>query len=725
MRHLIVAFVGIGVVAALLLAGAEADEIDFAAEVQPILAERCSACHGGVKREGGVSFVDRRSALAEADSGLRPISPGDPEESELVRRVAAHDVGERMPPTGEPLSPEQVDVLRRWIAAGAEWPMHWSFRPVERPPLPDVKDAAWIRSSIDHFVLARLEGEGVKPSSEADPKTLIRRLYLDLLGLPPAPAEVAAFLSDEAPGAYERLVDRLLASPHFGERWGRHWLDQARYADTDGYEVDAPRPHAWRWRDWVIRAVNDDLPFDRFTVEQLAGDLLPGAAFDQQLATAFHRQTLTNNEGGIDKEEYRVYAVMDRVHTTAVVWLGLTAGCTQCHDHPYDPLSQREFYQLFAFFNNADETELESPDDSGVKLSVLAQRDEPRTTHVLRRGNFLTPDANDAIDPGTPAALPPLDQRHEEGVADRLDLARWIVGPANPLTARVAANDVWRRLFGAGLVRTPGDFGTQGERPTHPELLDWLADEYVRLGWRRKAMIRAIVMSATYRQTSRRRLELEERDPENRLLARQNRFRVEGEIVRDLALAASGGLSRKIGGPSVFPPFPQDLTKIDFRSDLKWETSEGADRYRRGMYSFFKRTLPYPTLVTFDCPDANAAAVERQRSNTPLQALATLNNEVFVEAAQALGRRLATAEPAGDEERIDLAWRLCLARPPTAAERARLLKLLEDYRAWYSEHERDAAALAGETSADAAAETAAWIATASVLLNLDEFITRE
>jgi hypothetical protein len=707
--------------------GDESQGVDFAAEIQPLLRQRCTSCHGGVKREGGLSFVDRRSALSEIDSGAHAIIPEKPEESELLRRVAAEDPDERMPPTGEPLNAEQIALLRRWISAGAEWPEHWSLAPLQRRPLPRVPEASWVRNPIDLFVLARLESEEVEPSPEADRSTLIRRLYLDLHGLPPSPPQVEAFLDDESPDAYERLVDRMLASPHFGERWGRHWLDPARYADTDGYEVDAVRPHAWRWRDWVIRAVNDDLPFDQFTVEQLAGDLLPEATLDQKLATAFHRNTLTNKEGGADQEEYRVYAVMDRVNTTATVWLGLTAACTQCHDHPYDPFSQREFYQLFAFFNNADETELPLPVSRDVKVPVLAERDEPRTTHLLRRGNFLAPENDEAILPATPAALPPLQPRCDDRLPDRLDLARWIVDPAHPLTARVAANDLWRHLFGEGLVRTPGDFGAQGEPPTHPELLDWLATEYMRLGWRRKTMVRLIVTSAAYRQSSRRRPELEVRDGENRLVARQNRFRIEAEVVRDLPLAASGLLARKIGGPSVFPPFPHDLTKIDFRSDLKWETSSGADRYRRGMYTFFKRTLPYPTLITFDCPDASVAAVRRPHSNTPLQALALLNNEVFVEAAQALGRSIAEGGLESDEARVEFAWRLCFSRPPGEFERRRMLQLHREHRRWYAEHPDDAALLAGETAADrsSASELAAWIATASAFFNLDEFITRE
>ena len=755
-----------------LKAGHEAP--DFVHEVRPILQARCLSCHAGVRRRGGLSFVQRNDALAPAASGVPSIVPGEPNQSELFRRIISRDPNERMPADGEPLPAGEIETLRRWIEAGAPWPGHWSFTPVRHAERPAVGNEGWVRNPIDRFVLNRLEAAGVEPAAEADRFTLVRRLYLDLLGLPPAPAAAESFLADASPDACERLVDRLLASPHFGERWGRHWLDLARYADTDGYEVDGARPNAWYWRDWVIRAVNEDQPFDEFTIEQLAGDLLDGATPDQHLATALHRQTLTNKEGGADQEEYRVEALIDRVHTTATVWLGLTVACAQCHDHPYDPVRQREFYQLFAFFNNADEAQFRLPTDSdaeyrrqkaehdaalksarelletaaeserarlkrwlrelekmmpndpAVQLDVIAQREEPRTTCVLHRGNFLQPNTDEVVEPGGLAALPPLKTRCCNGPADRLDLARWLVDPANPLTARVTVNRVWQHLFGAGLVRTPDDFGATGEPPTHPELLDWLADEFIRSGWSRKRLIRMIVTSATYRQSSAHRPVLAQIDPQNRLLHRQNRFRVEAEIVRDLHLAASGLLASRIGGPSVFPPFPEGLAQLDFRSDLKWETSTGLDRYRRGMYTFFKRTLPDPNLTTFDCPMAETTTVRRATSNTPLQALATLNNEVFVEAAQAFAGRILDADCANDEERIALAYRLCVARRPTEREAARLLDVVGAYRAWYTRHPEQAqeavGAIAGEFDA---IEAAVWMATASIVLNLDEFITRE
>ncbi|MCI0459180.1 MAG: PSD1 and planctomycete cytochrome C domain-containing protein [Gemmataceae bacterium] len=743
---------------------APAQAIDFTRDVRPIL-QGCVRCHGGVKRQNGLSFLRREDALAPARSGERAIVPGKPQESELLRRVTAGK-GERMPPDGKPLSPEQVEALSRWIASGAPWEPHWAFAPLRRPAPPPVRDRAWPRNPIDSFVLHRLEAHRLRPSPEADRYTLLRRLHLDLTGLPPSIEDADAFLRDASPDAYEKAVDRLLASPHFGERWGRHWLDLARYADSDGYEVDKVRPHAWYWRDWVLRAVNEDMPFDQFTVEQLAGDLLPltppsppaggeggvrGATFSQRLATAFHRQTLTNNEGGIDKEEYRVKAVIDRVHTTAAVWLGLTAGCAQCHDHPHDPLRQREFFQLYAIFNNADEADLplaqlrnadrgmrnEDPSStpqsaisnlqSKVRLAVLAERAQPRTTYLFQRGDFLRPRKDEAIAPGVPSLLHSFRPRREGAPADRLDLARWLVDPANPLTPRVAVNHVWRHLFGHGLVRTPDDFGARGEPPTHPELLDWLAGEFVRQGWSRKRLIRLIVTSATYRQSSRHRPELAQADPANRLLHRQNRFRVEAEIVRDLHLAAGGLLAPRVGGPSVFPPIPKDLAKISFRSQLPWPTSTGADRYRRGLYTFFKRSLPDPNLVLFDCPDASASALQRGASNTPLQALATLNNEVFVEAAQGMARRVLRAGLRTDLERVRFAFRLALARPPTDREQGRLLKLLQTGRNWYRDHAEEARQLAGEspTEGTTLAETAAWVVVANVLLNLDEFITRE
>ncbi len=714
----------------------------FDRDIRPILQD-CARCHGGIKRQSGLSFLTREDALLPMRSGAHAIVPGKPEESELLRRVSATG-RERMPADGKPLSPSQIEALRQWIAAGAPWDQHWAFAALQRQMPPQPKNHAGQSNPLDSFVLRRLEKQGIQPSPEADRYALIRRLYLDLLGLLPNVHEVDAFLTDARPDAYEKLVERLLASPHFGERWGRHWLDLARYADSDGYEVDRVRPHAWYWRNWVIRAINDDMPFDQFTVHQLAGDLLPSAGFAEKQATAFHRQTLTNNEGGIDKEEYRVKAVMDRTATTATVWLGLTLGCTQCHNHPYDPLSQRQFYGLFAIFNNADEVDLplskevegrfgweglrsmlekKSPKTQEVRLAVLTERDQPRPTYLFVRGDFLNPKKDDQIAPAV-LSVPPVNSPSHSARLNRLDLARWLVAPSNPLTPRVAVNHLWLHLFGQGLVRTPDDFGARGEPPTHPELLDWLAREFIRRGWSRKEMIRLIVASATYRQSSRHRPELAETDPQNRLLHRQNRHRVEAEIVRDLYLAAGGLLAPRIGGPSVFPPVPKDLEKISFRSQLNWPTSTGPDRYRRGMYTFFKRSLPEPNLVVFDCPDASAAAVQRSASNTPLQALTTLNQQVFFEAAQALARRVLQSPCRTDGERVTFAFRLALARRPTEGERSRLLALLETNRTRYQSHEEEAAG-AIRPASPTALETAAWLATMNVLLNLDEFITRE
>jgi len=739
----------------------EVAAVDFARDVRPILQQHCQACHGGVKRESGLSLLSRADALAEADSGLRAILPGSPDQSELMRRVMSND-DDRMPARGQPLAAEQIETLRRWIAAGAEWPAHWSFDPPSAPPLPAVSDVAWVRNPIDRFVLTRLEAAGLTPSPEADRFTLIRRLYLDLLGLPPPVQEVDDFLGDHAPEAYQQLVDRLLASPQFGERWGRHWLDQARYADTDGYEVDKPRPDAWRWRDWVIDAINADMPFDRFTVLQIAGDLLPGAGQTERLATAFHRQSLTNREGGIDQEEFRIKEAVDRVNAIGTVWLGLTVGCAQCHNHPYDALAQREYYQLFAFLNNIDDVSLmlsaQGPSsgkrkDASLEVRVVAQARKHRPTHILRRGDFLQP--QEEVPPGGLAALPALDPRQPDSQPDRLDLAHWLVDPANPLAPRVTVNQIWLHLFGQALVRTPDDFGTRGEPPTHPEQLDWLAARLVSDGWSRKALVRLIVTSAAYRQSSRRRVELEQLDPTNRLLHRQNRRRVEAEVLRDLHLAASGLLAPRIGGPSVFPPLPQEVAKLSFRSNYEWQASTEADRYRRGMYTHFKRTLPHPNLATFDCPDANASAAQRSVSNTPAQALATLNEESFLEAACALGRIMAELD--GDIEQIlTCGFRRCLARPPRAEETGRLARLFETSRAWYREHPAAAMELVGafpplplgEGRGEGAAgdvelspmlplpnplpqgegtspELAAWIVTAGVLMNLDEFMTRE
>jgi hypothetical protein len=808
--------------------------MDFQSDIQPIFAKACLSCHGAEKQRGGLRLDDSTAALTGGDSGP-VLEPGNIRQSRLLQLVAGLDADLKMPPPEKPpLSADEIGRLRAWIEQGAKWPKqtasaatppsrssHWSFQPIRRPGRPRVSQISWIRNDLDAFVLARLEAEKINPSAEADRVTLIRRLSLDLLGLTPTPEEVEAFLFDNRPDAYEQLVDRLLASPHYGERWGRHWLDLARYADSDGYEKDNGRPFAWRYRNWVIEALNRDLPFDQFTIEQLAGDLLPQATLEQKIATGFHRNTLTNTEGGVDKEQFRVEAVVDRVNTTAKVFLGVTLGCAQCHDHKYDPFSQREYYQFSAFFNSDVEESVPAPlpqeiepykqkkaihdkktaelraartayekgefpanqkkwedelklaairnfpanittvllldparrndqqkkeltdfyariDKKHVELSralQVHQRTAPtltqaqtlalgakRQTHVLVRGDFLRPGV--AVEPDVPAVLPSL---KTEATKTRLDLARWLVAAENPLSSRVAMNWIWQRYFGRGLVATVEDVGTQGEKPSHPELLDWLASELVRQKWSLKAMHKLLVTSATYRQSSQARPELVARDPLNTLLARQNRLRLEAEIIRDVALTASGLLNPTLGGPSVRPPQPAGISDLTYAGSARWVESTGSDRYRRGMYTWFQRTSPYPMLMTFDAPDSNLCCVRRERSNTPLQALTLLNDATFFECAQALGRRLVEEKCGSPVERIRHAFRLCVAREPTGSELSVLGRLYEELLHGCQTNPDTAAKLLGKNTPRGVdrAEAAAWVALARAVLNLDEFVTKE
>jgi len=811
------------------LPAASKHTIDFTRDIFPIFQKSCIACHGPEKQRGGLRLDNRDAALEGSDSGP-VLVPGKGTQSRLLHVVASLDPEVVMPPKGKtPLTKLEVANLRAWIDQGANWPKgktavvktsstHWSFQPIQNPPLPAVKHADWVRNPIDRFILARLEKEGWTPSPETDRVTLIRRVSFDLLGLPPTPTEVDDFVRDTRPDAYERLVDRLLASPHYGERWARHWLDLARYADSDGYEADRERPFAWRWRDWVIAALNDDMPFNRFTLEQLAGDLIPGADSSSKIATGFHRNTLTNREGGTDKEQFRVEAVVDRVNTTAQVWLGLTLGCAQCHDHKYDPLSQREYYQFFAFFNSDNEVDLPLPfpgeaakvakakasfnakkaelqktldayrksalaswqkdaheaDKKKLAAPLLAIVKTPidkrtpaqekqlgdvllktdkklaqltkavadhakkapaqsiaptlalgsgRKTHVLLRGDFLRPGV--AVQANTPAVLHGFDRVEK---ANRLQLAQWLVAPENPLTSRVIANWVWQRYFGRGIVPTLEDFGTQGERPTHPELLDYLATEFRTNGWSMKKLHRLIVTSATYRQSSKSRPDLATKDPLNALLARQNRVRLGAEILRDNALAVSGLLSKKIGGPSVKPPQPAGVSELTYANRLKWVESKGEDRHRRGLYTWFQRTSPYPMLMTFDAPDGVLSCVRREKSNTPLQALTLLNDTAFVECSQALARRVLQEKPAGsNSERLEHAFRLCLGRVPDSRESALLGRLLDDLIEDARANPKVATRLLGSfiPKGTPQPEAAAWVALGRALLNLDEFVTRE
>ena len=986
--------------------------VDFTREIQPIFAKHCYSCHGAEKQKGGLRLDAKSAAMTGGDEG-KVIIPGRSSESSLIALVSGAKEDKIMPPKGERLSQQQVAKLREWIDTGAEWPEsasavaavksdHWAFQTIRRPDVPKVAGAT---HPIDAFVRARLKKEGLKHSSPADRATLIRRLSLDLLGLPPSIDEVDRFMKDKSDDAYEQLVDRLLASEHFGERWGRHWLDLARYADSDGYEKDRARPYAYVFRDWVIRAVNEDQPLDQFSIEQLAGDLLPNASLAQKEATGFHRQTLTNTEGGTDKEEFRCKAVVDRVNTTATVWLGVTMGCAECHSHKYDPFTQREFYQLFAFFNDASEKNIPSPrqnelkaydsatakwkaevekrtsayskwkqdklparfqkwaesttgpstdwkqlkptklhsksgatlkqeknnvvfstgknpgtdtytvetatdlkritgvrleaiDDPSPKLgpgrsrdgnfvltrfaleaklpngktqkftlqnpkadfsqskfnvaasvkglkttgwavspkknenhvavyevkekvelpkgtkltfrlehyykttyllqrfrlavtdssgpflpssvgdevaTLLARKPDDRSekdnqkllafyqenvdaeaaklrraiddqeskkpkyppttaavivaqpngrkTQIHKRGNFM--DKGDEVFPLTPAVLHPFKARGEK--PDRLDLANWLFARENPLTARVMVNHIWKNLFGRGIVGTIDDFGTRGDKPSHPQLLDWLATEFPRLGWSRKQFIKRVVTSETYRQSSRMRPELLDQDPLNYLLARQSRLRLEAEVVRDSYLTASGLLSRKIGGPSIRPPLPSDIAALGYANSVRWKASTGADKYRRGLYIFFQRSVPYPMLKTFDAPESTQTCVRRERSNTPLQALTLLNDPVFHECAQALGRRM-DADVKSDDHRAKLAhgFKLCMSREPEGPELDRLEKLYDRQLKLAASDKKGAAQAIGAKESDPdLARKATLVALSRVMLNLDEFITRD
>jgi hypothetical protein len=1007
--------------------------IDFARQIRPILSENCFRCHGPdvEERKAKLRLDTKEGAFGKLRRGGHAIVPGEPSKSRLLARIGADDPYERMPPPqiNKRLTREQIDLIRRWIEQGAAWSEHWSFVPPQRPALPRARRTGWARNAIDHFILARLEKEGLQPSPEADRPTLIRRLTLDLTGLPPTPAEVDAFVADQSPDAYEKVVDRLLNSPHFGERLALEWLDAARYADTHGYHIDSGRDMT-RWREWVIDAFNRNMPFDQFTLEQLAGDLIPKATLQQKIASGFNRNHMINFEGGAIPEEYHNAYIVDRVNTTATVWLGLTVACSQCHDHKYDPISQKEFYQLYAFFHNVPENgldgargnaapvlkaptrrqrqrleELEAairkaesalqrpqpgldeaqaawektalarevawtvldpaefssrggavlkrqPDRSllaggtnpatetyiikaplglgrasalrlealsdpslkaggpgrsvngnivltnvtvefrpnrataatAVKLKAasadFSQKDYPvanaidgdprsgwaihpevgkphqavfefdrpiegnegwlvvtldfqsqfgqhqlgrfrlsvtdsssphvadtlpkevrallllsaekrsevqkgelrkyfrskvsaqgqeqlaalrrekeeieknlattmvmqempqgRDTYLLIRGQYDK--RGEKVAAAVPAALPPLPR----GVpVNRLGLARWLIDPGHPLTARVAVNRYWQIFFGTGLVKTAEDFGSQGDPPSHPELLDWLAVEFMtpspapegmggKQGWNVKGILRLMVTSASYRQSSRVTRELLTKDSENRLLARGPRLRLQAEFIRDQALAVSGLLNREIGGPSVFPYQPAGLwQELASRSDSKnWSAqffvqSHGKDLYRRSMYTFWKRTSPPPQMLTLDAPDRETCTVRRSRTNTPLQALVLMNDPTYVEAARKLAERMMTGGQT-DEDRIVFAFRLATARRPSQKEIAALKKVYDRQLAKYRLDSKAAMRLlsVGESPRNQELSIpglAAWTIVASIILNLDETLTK-
>ncbi len=818
--------------------------VQFARDIQPILSTYCFTCHGPDEktRKAGLRLDISAAATKPLRSGAIAIVPGDSTKSELVARIFAKEDGERMPPlkSQKTLKESEKALLKLWIEEGAEYQEHWAFVAPKRPDLPKTRLQGWAKQPLDQFVLARLEKHGLKPSSEADRYTLARRVSLDLTGLPPTLDMVDRFVNDKSPDAYEKFVDEVLQNPAYGERWAQVWLDLARYADSRGYATDNPRT-IWKFRDWVIEALNADMPFDRFTIEQIAGDLLPKPTTKQLLATAFHRNTLTNDEGGTNDEEFRVAAVVDRVNTTMAVWMGLTMGCAQCHSHKYDPITQEEYFRFYAIFNQTQDadrgddspllTELtpeqekkkakleaaladlekkihpaaleaglkkwetetnreklpaniqkllalepdkRSPQQKaellkhyqsvtpewksvqdqiastkkelatlkGIATPIMRElpEKERRRTKIHIRGNFLN--EGDEVKPGLPALFPPLPAGQP---LNRLGVAHWLVDRNNPLTARVMVNRLWEQIFGVYLVDTPEDFGMRSKPPMHQDLLDWLAVEFMEpsrsrehsaavfegepAGWDMKRFLKMLVTSAAYRQSSRVTPELLEKDPDNRLLSRGPRFRASAELVRDQALFVSGLFSAKMYGPSVRPPRPKLGLTAAFGGGTDWEASPGDDKHRRALYTEWRRTTPYPSMLTFDAPNRNVCTIARPRTNTPLQALVTMNDPVYVEAAQALARRMVKEGGATPEARAAYGFRLCLTRPPQLAETKRLVDLFEKARADFAKNPKEAQQMATEPLGPLppgmdVVDLAAWTVVGNVLLNLDEMFAK-
>ena len=767
-------------------------QVDFTQDIEPIITRVCAECHGPEEQNGQLRLDLKDRAFQGGFSGPVIIA-GKPRESVLYQLISSADADVRMPLGQPPLSADEIEAIRIWIEQGAAWPdrpsgeldTHWAYvRPAEVTP-PQVDNRLWVRNPVDAFILARLEQTGRTPSVETGRESLLRRLSLDLTGLPPSLEEVDAFIADAGPDAYERAVDRLLASPHYGERWATAWLDAARYADSNGYTNDRPRS-MWLYRDWVINALNDDMPFDQFTIEQIAGDMLPEATVDQRVATGFYRNSMFNDEQGVDQQEARWNALVERVGTTATVWLGSTVACAQCHNHKYDPFSQKDFFAMLAFLENTDYSiegedhnrrlvepmlDLATPEEQTRRESLerqiaeakappvtiedianmenaapkpdtpplgdlLSELSELNKLHPLAmvmrersppgapvtalriRGSYLSP--GETISAATPAVLHPLPPG---APLNRLTLARWLVAEDNPLVARVVVNRAWSQFFGRGLVETEDDFGTRGSSPSHPELLDWLAVDFQRHGWRMKHLHKTIVMSATYRQCSKVSPEQRQADPDNRLLARGPRFRLSAEFIRDVALASSGLLTCDIGGPSVFPPQPQ-LSSLTDHGDVAWHESQGPTRYRRALYTFWRRTALYPGLSNFDAPTREACMVTRTRSNTPLQALTLLNDATATEAAAALARRIESEGGPDAPSRATYAFRLCTGRRPSPEE----LEALVGFYHSAAEGDRtlDAAAVPDSSQGSLATSPGkAWFLLSQALLNLDETITKE
>jgi len=761
------------------MGSAAGDDVpSFNKDIRPILSENCFLCHGqDPKHRGGELRLDIREEAVAFRNGIAAIVPGNPEKSEIIRRILTKDPDDVMPPPEAHMAAipsKDIETLKRWIKAGAVYEPHWSFVAPKKSQVPAGTNP------IDHFVNQRLTEENLKPSQVADPETLVRRVYLDLTGLPPSPADIDAYLADPAPDRWEKLMNRLMTSVHFAERMALPWLDGARYSDTHGYSIDDHRD-MWGWRDWVINAFQKNQPYDQFLLEQIAGDLIPNATPDQIAATGFLRNSMNTHEGGTIEEEYRVNYTIDKVDAVATSVLGLTMKCAQCHDHKYDPISQKEFFQMYAFFNTSSEpgkgatnastppvmnyksplgdggmdqlkariaelehfktnpppelaariNELNKSIEEEIKVlkrdldrghtSVMVMDHKPtiRKTHILIRGAY--DQYGEEVTTGVPAVLPNLDAAASP---TRLDLARWITRPDHPLTARVAVNRTWQMVFGRGIVETAGDFGNQGSWPTHPELLDWMAVDLVENKWDIRHVLKTILTSETYRRSASSTSEHLEKDPRNELLARSPRTRLPAEILRDQALAVSGLLNPAVGGPGVHPPQPDLWREISHFGYVPAFTSQifipgqGASVKRRSLYTFWKRTSPPPVMMLFDAPTRETCAVARNATNTPLQALVVMNEPQFVQSGIALGKRMMADGGDSPTSRITHGFRLATGRSPKSEEIKLLEKSLTRHLERYTKNEADAKTLAGTP------EQAAYAMLGSTLINLDEFINR-
>jgi len=777
----------LNVVVALLISvpHASADEpVDFNRDIRPILSETCFTCHGPAASTRKADLrLDTEEGIFADLGGYRAVTPRSLDKSELWQRVTAAEAPLRMPPpsSGRQLNARQIELLRRWIEQGARWEKHWAFVPARVTAMPRVKKADWPRNPIDYPILERLEREMLSPSPEASRESLLRRVTLDLTGLPPTLAEIDDFLADRTPNAYERVVDRLLASPRYGERMVLEWLDAARYSDTNGYQTDGTRA-MWPWRDWVIKAFNDNMPFDQFTIEQLAGDMLPGATVSQKIATGFNRNHMLNGEGGRIAEESRVDYVVDRVDTAATIWLGMTAACARCHDHKYDPISQKEYYQLYAYFNSVAESgavdrksstaapiielpteeqtralaaqrkvvadleaqlkplaekaderkplqqqldaakkELTRIDNTVLVTMIMEERKEPRDSFVLLRGIYNK--YGDKVSPAVPACFPPLPKGAPN---NRLGFAKWLVDRSNPLTARVIVNRYWQMFFGVGLVKTGEDFGAQGEPPTHAALLDWLAVEFMRT-WDVKAMHRLIVTSATYRQSSHVTPTLLEKDPDNRLLSRGPRGRLSAFALRDQALALSGLLTERAGGPPAKPYQPPGLWEDFSFGKISYKQDKGAELYRRSLYTFWRRSIGPPNM--FDASPRHVCTVRQPSTNTPLHSLILLNDVTYAEAARVWAEKI-MQQAKTPQDRLRLALRQATGREPSEPEVYVLTQGLNRVQHQYAKDETAALKLVqtGEYPRSPelnVVEHASYTAVLNMVLNLDEVLTKD